>query len=56
MVRVMGLFMPIMKDTVEIMYQYEKDYVFDSSKFCKHFDLEPTSYQEGIKAVAASLK
>lgn len=56
MVRLMGLFMPIMRETVEMMYQYEQDYVFDSSKFRKQFDFEPTSYKEGIKAVASTFQ
>jgi len=37
-VRVIGLFVPIMKETAEMMYQYEQDYVFDSSKFENKFD------------------
>jgi nucleoside-diphosphate-sugar epimerase len=51
MVRVIGLFVPIMKEVVEMMYQYERDYVFNSSKFEKHFDFRATPYSEGIKAV-----
>lgn len=50
-VRLMGLFMPIMREMVEMMYQYDRDYVFDSSKFEKRFDFKPTSYEEGIKTV-----
>ena len=33
LVRAMGLFMPIMKEMVEMFYQYDRDYVFNSSKF-----------------------
>jgi nucleoside-diphosphate-sugar epimerase len=51
MVRIIGLFVPIMKEIVEMMYQYDRNYVFDSSKFEKRFDFTPTSYQDGIKAV-----
>lgn len=51
MVRFLGLFMPIMKETVEMMYQYERDYVFDSSKFEKRFELQATPYSEGIKNI-----
>ena len=47
-VRFMGLFMPVMRETVEMMYQYERDYVFDSSKFENQFDFTPTSYADGI--------
>lgn len=54
MVRLMGFFMPVMKETVEMMYQYEQDYVFDSSKFGKHFDFKPTTYSKGIKQVVHS--
>jgi hypothetical protein len=36
----------------EMLYQYEFDYLFDSSKFEKAFHFQPTSYEEGIKATA----
>lgn len=49
--KIMGWFVPVMKESVEMMYQYEKDYVFDSSKFEKRFDFKPTSYAEGIKEI-----
>jgi nucleoside-diphosphate-sugar epimerase len=51
LVRIMGLFIPIMREMVEMMYQYDKDYVFDSSKFEKRFNFKPTSYQQGIKEI-----
>jgi len=51
LVRVIGLFVPMMRDMVEMMYQYESDYVFDSSKFQERFDFEPTPYLEGIKHI-----
>ncbi len=51
LVKIMGLFMPIMKETVEMMYQYDRDYVFDSSKFETYFNYEPTPYKKGIKTI-----
>ena len=51
MVQVLGLFNPIMRETVEMMYQYDRDYVFDSSKFEKRFDFQPTPYREGIRRI-----
>jgi nucleoside-diphosphate-sugar epimerase len=54
LVRIMGLFVPIMRESVEMMYQYERDYVFDSSKFEKRFDFEPTPYLEGVRKVVAT--
>lgn len=49
MVQLGGLFVPDLKESVEMLYQYEHEYLFDSSKFEKHFDFQPTSYQEGIR-------
>ena len=51
MVRLLGLFMPIMRETHEMLYQYDRDYVFDSSKFEKDFAFRPTSYEEGIREI-----
>lgn len=47
--RVMGLFIPLMKEMPEMMYQYDRDYVFDSSKFDEHFKFRTTTYAEGVK-------
>ncbi|SHG31316.1 Nucleoside-diphosphate-sugar epimerase [Fodinibius roseus] len=49
MVRVMGLFVPVMSEIVEMYYQYDRDYVFDSRKFEQRFAFKPTPYREGIK-------
>lgn len=51
LVRIIGLFVPIMREMVEMMYQYDRDYVFDSSKFEKRFDFKPTPYQDGISKI-----
>jgi nucleoside-diphosphate-sugar epimerase len=48
-IRMMGLFMPVMKELTEMIYQYDRDYFFDSSKFLKRFGIKATTYQEGIK-------
>jgi nucleoside-diphosphate-sugar epimerase len=50
-IQVMGLFNPIMKEFVEMLYQYDHDYNFDSSKFETIFKIKPTSIDEGIKQV-----
>ena len=54
MVRLMGLFIPIMKEMVEMMYQYDRHYVFISDKFEKYFNFKPTPYQEGIDQILIS--
>lgn len=51
MVRLIGVFVPVMKESVEMLYQYDRDYIFDSSKFEKEFDLKPTSYKDGITKI-----
>jgi nucleoside-diphosphate-sugar epimerase len=52
-VQLLGLFIPVLREFIEMMYQYENDYIFDSSKFEKAFNLQATEYKVGI---AESLK
>jgi len=49
LIKVMGIFIPLLKEMPEMMYQYNQDYFFDSSKFMKRFDFKVTSYQEGVR-------
>ena len=51
LVRLLGLFMPIMKEMVEMLYQYDRDYVFNSDKFVNRFKIAPTPYLEGIREI-----
>ncbi len=51
--RILGIFIPVLKEMQEMLYQYEVDYHFDSTKFEKQFGWQPTSYREGIKQTAA---
>ena len=50
-----GLFNKLVMGTVEMYYQYDHDYIFDSSKFEKYFNFKPTSYEDGIKAMSQTL-
>lgn len=45
----LGIFVPVMREMPEMMYQYDRDYFFDSSKFTKRFGISATPYEEGIK-------
>jgi len=47
-VRLLGLLIPVLREFVEMMYQFENDYIFDSSKAEKAFNLKATSYKQGI--------
>jgi nucleoside-diphosphate-sugar epimerase len=51
LVRIIGLFSPVMHELVEMIYQYEKDYVFNSDKFVKKFNFKPTPYIDGIREI-----
>ena len=46
----LGFFIPVMKEMPEMMYQYDRDYFFDSSKFTGRFGIPATPYEEGVKA------
>lgn len=49
--KIMGLFIPVLREMPEMMYQYDRDYVFNSDKFDKAFNFKPTSYEQGIKEI-----
>jgi len=53
-VKAMGLFVPVMREMPEMMYQYDRDYVFSSARFEKRFDFKPVSYMEGIRKIVKS--
>jgi len=48
-----GWFVPMVKETKEMAYQFDSPYLFNSSKFENKF-FKPTSYKEGIKEVVSS--
>ncbi|TNF45115.1 MAG: NAD-dependent epimerase/dehydratase family protein [Bacteroidetes bacterium] len=50
-VQFMGIFNPIMKEFVEMLYQWDRDYNFDSSKFETVFKIKPTPADEAINQI-----
>lgn len=56
MIKMLGVFVPIMRELPEMIYQYEQDYIFDSSKFEKRFGITSTSPENGIKNLIEHLK
>jgi nucleoside-diphosphate-sugar epimerase len=56
MLHILGVFIPIMREFPEMLYQYEQDYIFDSTKFEKRFGISATSPEQGIKRLVKSLK
>ncbi|HTF27224.1 MAG TPA: NAD-dependent epimerase/dehydratase family protein [Flavitalea sp.] len=51
MVKLIGIFLPVMRESHEMLYQYDKDYVFNSDKFENRFSFRPTPYVAGIKEI-----
>ena len=47
-----SLFIPVVREIKEMLYQYEHNYYFDSTKFEKHFGYGATNYEEGLKQTA----
>jgi nucleoside-diphosphate-sugar epimerase len=56
MLQMVGLFNGIIRESVEMLYQYDSDYLFDSSKFDKAFDFKATSYSQGIRETVRAMK
>jgi nucleoside-diphosphate-sugar epimerase len=56
MIKMAGIFDKTAKEAVEMLYQNEYDYIFDSSKFEKRFNYTPTSYEQGIAETIKYLK
>ena len=56
MIQMVGYFVPVVKESYEMLYQNEYDYLFDSTKFEKTFNFTPTSYQDGIAETVRSMK
>lgn len=53
LVRLLGIFDPLMREFSEMLYQYDRDYIFDSSKFLRKYDFEVMSYKEGFRIMAS---
>lgn len=56
MISLAGLFIPEVRESKEMMYQLDSDYLFDSTKFEKAFNLQSTDYKTGIKETVAWMK
>ena len=56
MIHILGLFIPVMKEFPEMMYQYDQDYIFDSTKFEKRFGISATSPKNGIRILLENIK
>ncbi len=53
MVMLAGLFNPTIRETQEMLYEFEEPYIVDSSKYEKTFGKQVTPYEEGIRQTVA---
>jgi nucleoside-diphosphate-sugar epimerase len=56
LLRVAGLFDPVVRESYEMLYQSDAPYVFDSTKFATEFGFAGTPYPEGIRIAADSYR
>jgi nucleoside-diphosphate-sugar epimerase len=56
MLQLVGLFNPNVKESIEMLYQSESDYLFDSSKFDSAFNFPTTTYALGIAETVKIIK
>jgi nucleoside-diphosphate-sugar epimerase len=54
MLKLLGLFIPVIREINELLYQFGQDYIFDDCKFKAAFPhFKVTGYAEGIASIAA---
>ncbi|MGE3354939.1 MAG: NAD-dependent dehydratase, partial [Planctomycetota bacterium] len=51
MLALMGLFVPVLRENMEMLYQFEHDYRFDSTKAERFLGIAATPYRAGITAM-----
>jgi nucleoside-diphosphate-sugar epimerase len=51
-----GLFDATVRETYEMLYQYEFDYVFDSTKFVRAFGVQPVACLDAIRITAEAYR
>jgi len=56
MIKIAGWFDKTIGETYEMLYQNDRDYLFDSTKFARAFNFEPTPYADGIRITADGYK
>jgi nucleoside-diphosphate-sugar epimerase len=51
MISGLGMFSSLAGEMSEMTYQYDRDYIFDSSKFTSRFNILPTTYRDGVQSI-----
>jgi nucleoside-diphosphate-sugar epimerase len=53
LLRVLGLTNPVLRESVEMLYEFNQPYLIDGSKYSRAFDGIPTSHQEAMRRTVA---
>jgi nucleoside-diphosphate-sugar epimerase len=53
LIAVLGVFSPLLREVVEMLYQRERAYVVDGSRFAERFAFSPTPLEEGMRRTLA---
>ncbi|HSD85042.1 MAG TPA: SDR family oxidoreductase [Anaerolineae bacterium] len=53
LLRLGGLFIPVARESIEMLYEFEQPFIVDSSKFTRTFGIQGTPVREAIKATVA---
>lgn len=56
MLRLLGLFIPVLSELPEMMYQFDRPYFFDSSKFFNRFPFQTTTNADAVKQTVAAFQ
>lgn len=56
MLKVLGIFIPVLGEMYEMKYQYDRPYIFDSSKFNRRFSYKPMSNEDAVKDLMKKMK
>jgi len=55
-IKLLGIFVPVLREMPEMIYQFENQFYFDSSKFISRFNFEPTKNKEAVRLTIQKLR
>lgn len=55
-IKLLGIFVPVLREMPEMIYQFENQFYFDSSKFISRFNFEPTKNKEAVRITIENLR
>lgn len=53
--KLLGLFIPILRENQEMLYQFQEDYFFNSNKYINYFNYSPQSPADSVKEIVKLL-